>query len=257
MKEFIIRLESDSAKCAPLTCECNKIYMHLKVTATTPVRTTVTAPGDNLIVGTISRIKYLGFTNSAGKHLWDYTISYDEAQLVGEDPSISSCDVEVLCCEDCTFQSLNKIRARENDENLNNIAAQVLSNTATVDVDISLAAGSPYELNTLTLSLTNSSAYYSKDVLVQVAYEDALVVTAAGGWDFSILKDAGAVVTIPVAPAANTTKNNILAYSEIITVAADTTVSAIYSVEAAVTTPVLVGEALVDTSALFVSAIPV
>lgn len=113
MKTFTIRLESNSPNCRPLVCDCGMLYIHIKPTVSLPIRTSETAPGDNLIMGSIAGITFLGDCDRDGRYEWDYSIQYDETQLEGEDPSITTCDVESMCCQDCTALALEKIIAKQ------------------------------------------------------------------------------------------------------------------------------------------------
>lgn len=109
MKEYIKRLKSSDNFCLPLNCECGIVYIHIRPTATEPIRTTETAPGTNLIVASISKIKNLGDIDKDCRVEWNYTFSYDETQLVGDDPTLRDCDIENICCEDCKLKAAIKI----------------------------------------------------------------------------------------------------------------------------------------------------
>lgn len=95
---------------APLDCGCGGVYIHLKPLASLAVRTSASAPGANLIYGTIvNPPTNLGDTDADCYNEWQYSIEIDETQLVNENEVITVCDVEEICCEDCATKVSVKI----------------------------------------------------------------------------------------------------------------------------------------------------
>lgn len=256
-KDFIIRLKSAGKSCLPFNCECNQVYIHIKPTVSTPIRTNATAPGDNMVTGNVTKIQYLGDIDRDGKCEWDYTITYDDTQLEGVDPSISTCDIELICCVNCELIAVNKIVGREIDRAVSGVSASVSRNNETDPVDISASAGSPYELNTLTVTLVNSSLNFDTNVVVDIAFDAEVTTLEDGYWDLSILKNAGHLKTLRLDNSFTDGETNqwFIGYKELVTVPADSTLTLIYSVEAATNADLSVGQAIVNSSNLEISAI--